>query len=84
VPLRKAALAELLACGWHAVRLGSTILDMPLRDAKCHVIGGGAIGVGAALALRAFGATQITVATQRRAPRNADRIDGLTLSHPVM
>jgi L-iditol 2-dehydrogenase len=28
---------------------------MPLRDAKCHVIGGGAIGVGAALALRAFG-----------------------------
>jgi L-iditol 2-dehydrogenase len=28
------ALAELLACGWHAVRLGSTILDMPLRDAN--------------------------------------------------
>lgn len=62
VPLRKAALAEPLACGWHAVRLGAAALSLPLADARCHVIGGGAIGVGAALALRAFGATQITVA----------------------
>jgi threonine dehydrogenase-like Zn-dependent dehydrogenase len=62
VPLRKAALAEPLACGWHAVRLGAAALSLPLADARCHVIGGGAIGVGAALALRALGATQITVA----------------------
>jgi L-iditol 2-dehydrogenase len=83
VPLRKAALAEPLACGWHAVRLGSTILDMPLRDAKCHVIGGGAIGVGAALALRAFGATQITVAEPNAVRRaTLDRIDGFDAVAP--
>lgn len=83
VPLRKAALAEPLACGWHAVRLGSAILDMPLAQAKCHVIGGGAIGVGAALALRAFGATQITVA-EPNAMRRAtlDGIDGFDAVAP--
>ena len=83
VPLRKAALAEPLACGWHAVRLGSEILDMPLEQAKCHVIGGGAIGVGAALALRAFGATQITV-SEPNAVRRArlDQIDGFVAVAP--
>ena len=83
VPLRKAALAEPLACGWHAVRLGSEILDMPLEQAKCHVIGGGAIGVGAALALRAFGATQITV-SEPNAVRRArlDQIDGFDAVAP--
>jgi threonine dehydrogenase-like Zn-dependent dehydrogenase len=83
VPLRKAALAEPLACGWHAVRIGAKILDMPLRDAKCHVIGGGAIGVGAALALRAFGATQITVAEPNAVRRaTLDRIDGFDAVAP--
>jgi threonine dehydrogenase-like Zn-dependent dehydrogenase len=62
IPFQKAALAEPLACGWHAVRLGAKTLDRDLATARCHVIGGGAIGVGAALALRAFGATQITLA----------------------
>ncbi|MFV2051593.1 zinc-dependent alcohol dehydrogenase [Aliiroseovarius sp. YM-037] len=62
VPLSKAALAEPLACGWHAVRLAGDALDIPLQQARCLVIGGGAIGVGAALALRAFGATDIHVA----------------------
>lgn len=62
VPIEKAALAEPLACGWHAVRLGADALDMQITGAKCHVIGGGAIGVGAALSLRAFGATDISLA----------------------
>ena len=61
VDLAMAALAEPLACGWHAVRLAQISLQKPLSDSVCHVIGGGAIGVGAALALRAFGATRITV-----------------------
>jgi L-iditol 2-dehydrogenase len=61
VPLAKAALAEPLACGWHAVRLGADALDMPLSQARCVVVGGGAIGVGAALCLRAFGASDIKV-----------------------
>lgn len=83
VPMRKAALAEPLACGWHAVRLGAKAIDLPLRDAKCHVIGGGAIGVGAALALRAFGATQITVAEPNEVRRSTlDQIDGFEAVAP--
>jgi L-iditol 2-dehydrogenase len=44
---------------------------MPIAQARCHVIGGGAIGVGAALALRAFGATQITLAEPNEVRRAA-------------
>lgn len=83
VPLRKAALAEPLACGWHAVRLGAAALSLPLAKAKCHVIGGGAIGVGAALALRAFGATLITVAEPNATRRDTlDGIDGFAVVAP--
>jgi L-iditol 2-dehydrogenase len=83
VPLRKAALAEPLACGWHAVRLGAQALHMPLADALCHVIGGGAIGVGAALALRAFGATRITVAEPNATRRAAlNQIEGFDAVAP--
>ena len=83
VPLAKAALAEPLACGWHAVRLGAAALDVPLADAKCVVVGGGAIGVGAALCLRAFGATDIKVIepnTLRRA--TLDLIEGFEAVAP--
>jgi L-iditol 2-dehydrogenase len=77
VALRKAALAEPLACGWHAVRLGAAALDLPLSEARCLVIGGGAIGVGAALSLRAFGATEIYVSEPNETRRAAlDQIDG--------
>jgi L-iditol 2-dehydrogenase len=84
VPLAKAALAEPLACGWHAVRLGAKALDMPLAEARCHVIGGGAIGVGAALALRAFGARQITLAEPNALRRaTLDAIDGFDAIDPA-
>lgn len=83
VPLEKAALAEPLACGWHAVRLGAAALDRPLAQARCVVIGGGAIGVGAALSLRAFGATDIVV-IEPNAVRRAtlDAIGGFTAAPP--
>jgi len=55
VPLAKAALAEPLACGWHAVRLGAQALGLPPADLRCAVLGGGAIGLGAALAALAQG-----------------------------
>ncbi len=61
VDISHAALTEPLACGWHAVKLGTQILDIPLSDAKCLVIGGGAIGVGSNLALRAKGAKNVTI-----------------------
>lgn len=50
--LRRAALTEPLAVSWHAVRLGFSRLDQPPETASVLVLGGGAIGVGAALACR--------------------------------
>lgn len=58
----KAALAEPIACGWHAVRLAGDALAKPLGEARCLVLGGGAIGLGAALVLKAHGAPEIRIA----------------------
>ncbi|MEM8730489.1 MAG: alcohol dehydrogenase catalytic domain-containing protein [Pseudomonadota bacterium] len=69
VPLAKAALAEPIACGWHAVRLGRQALQTTPPSAL--VFGGGAIGVGAALCCYAQGIESVTVvepnATRRMA-----------------
>ena len=59
VPLQKAALAEPLACGWHGVRLGLRALDGEIDTAL--VLGGGAIGLGAALSLGAQDLNDITI-----------------------
>ena len=61
VDLKIAALAEPIACGWHGARLARGTLGGSFSGLTCAVIGGGAIGVGAALSLRAQGATDITV-----------------------
>ena len=61
VPLNKAALAEPLAVSWHAVRLALEALH-PAMDRRALVIGGGAIGLAAALALRAMGVSDVTIA----------------------
>ena len=51
-----AALAEPIACGWHAVRLALAALSGTNPGAaRALVIGGGAIGLGAALCLQAGG-----------------------------
>lgn len=79
VSYTQAALAEPLACGWHAVRLAEEAADRPLDQTRCLVIGGGAIGVGAALALRAFGAVDITVVEPNDTRRAVlDTVDGFT------
>lgn len=57
----QAALTEPLACGWHAVRLAIKALFKGPADAKALVIGGGTIGLGAALCLRAQGVSQIRI-----------------------
>ncbi len=69
VPTEKAALAEPIACGWHAVRLARHALNRPVEEARCLVLGGGAIGLGAALALAAHGAPEIWVAETNPARR---------------
>lgn len=61
VPLSKAALAEPIACGWHAIRLGKTHLTDTTDKSRVLVIGGGAIGVGAALSAKAQGFDDITL-----------------------
>ncbi|MEM8591372.1 MAG: alcohol dehydrogenase catalytic domain-containing protein [Pseudomonadota bacterium] len=57
----QAALAEPLAVSWHAARLGLNALHPADMD-RAHVIGGGAIGLAAALALKAMGVDEITLA----------------------
>jgi len=59
VSFEKAALAEPIACGWHAVRLGKVSVGGDAGSAL--VIGGGAIGVGAALSLKAQGVENVTL-----------------------
>lgn len=61
----QAALAEPIACGWHAVRLA---LGIAPGTSRALVFGGGAIGVGAALSLKAQGVADVLVAEP-----NADR-----------
>ena len=62
VPFELASLTEPLACGWHAVKLAAAALWLPLSEARTLVIGGGAIGVGAALAARCHGAREVVLA----------------------
>ena len=61
VSFEKAALAEPLAVSWHSVRLGLEALH-PSDARRAHVIGGGAIGLAAVLALRAMGVNDVTLA----------------------
>ncbi|WP_415919582.1 zinc-dependent alcohol dehydrogenase [Tateyamaria sp. SN6-1] len=68
VPLEKAALAEPLAVSWHSVRLGLEGLDHALGS-NALVIGGGAIGLAAALALKAQGIEDVTIAEPNDARR---------------
>jgi 2-desacetyl-2-hydroxyethyl bacteriochlorophyllide A dehydrogenase len=60
--LAPAALAEPLATSWHAVTLAARHAARPLAEARALVMGSGAVGLGAALVLRAFGCSDITVA----------------------
>ena len=61
-PAEKAALAEPIACGWHAVRLAAPVAGRPLAEARAAVLGGGAIGLGAALVLAHRGVPEIFIA----------------------
>ncbi|MDJ0826880.1 MAG: alcohol dehydrogenase catalytic domain-containing protein [Rhodobacter sp.] len=68
VPLSKAALAEPLAVGWHASRLGLAALHRDM-DRRALVIGGGAIGLAAALSLDAMGCDHVTIVEPNAARR---------------
>jgi threonine dehydrogenase-like Zn-dependent dehydrogenase len=59
VTFDQACLAEPIACGWHTVRLARDALPSGAKTAL--VIGGGAIGLGAALSLKAQGVADVTI-----------------------
>lgn len=68
-PLAKAALAEPLAVSWHAARLGIEVLHSEMAR-NALVLGGGAIGLGSALALRAMGIQDVTIVEPNPARRD--------------
>lgn len=82
-PTEHAALAEPIAVSYHAVHQGTRSLARPLSAARCCVLGGGAIGLAAALVLAMEGAAEIRlgeVGAERR--RTAARIDGVRVYEP--
>lgn len=62
MPIAHAALAEPVAVSWHAVRIGMEKLHQPLASCRVVVLGGGAIGLAAAIVARHFGAKDIRIA----------------------
>lgn len=60
VSLEKASLAEPIAVSWHAARLGLEAAPNDMHQ-NALVVGGGAIGVAAALCLQAQGVADITL-----------------------
>jgi len=68
IPFEKAALAEPLAVSWHTVRLALETLHGDLSP-NALVIGGGAIGLAAALAFGAMGVQTVTIVEPNTARR---------------
>jgi len=65
----QAALAEPVAVSYHAVNHGARLLARPLSGSRCVVLGGGAIGLAAALVLAMQGAAEIHVGEPKAARR---------------
>jgi threonine dehydrogenase-like Zn-dependent dehydrogenase len=61
VPFEQAALAEPIACGWQGVRQALTGFTQAPAEIIGLVLGGGAIGVGAALSMKAQGIENVTI-----------------------
>lgn len=76
--LDKAALCEPIAVSWHAAKLALDALH-PSMDQSALVIGGGAIGLAAALALKAMGVKDIQI-VEKNDLRRTYLIDQCSLS----
>jgi len=61
MPATAAALTEPAATAWHAINLSMRALIRPLHECRVLVIGGGAIGMLAALLLKHLGVQHLTV-----------------------
>lgn len=79
-----AALAEPLATGWHAVVKAAQASHRPLAECRGLVFGGGAVGLAAALGLRAQGCTETLVAeTNPKRRETAERAGFAALDPPA-
>jgi 2-desacetyl-2-hydroxyethyl bacteriochlorophyllide A dehydrogenase len=83
LPARSAALTEPAATAWHAINLTMRALARPIHECRVLVIGGGAIGMLAALLLRHLGTAQVTLAELNALRRDAvARHAGCTVVDP--
>lgn len=90
VPLDTAALAEPIAVSWHAAKLALAALH-PSMEKRALVLGGGAIGVAAALALMAQGAEAVTIIEPNPTRRayiqercGLDAVDSTSAEFPIV
>ena len=70
---RRVTINPLVACGWHAVRLALGHAPEPAERVEAVVLGGGAIGLSAALSLSIQGVSRITVLETNAARRSRMR-----------
>jgi 2-desacetyl-2-hydroxyethyl bacteriochlorophyllide A dehydrogenase len=71
MPARAAALTEPAATAWHAINLTLRALARPIHECRVLVIGGGAIGMLAALLLRHLGVRRVVLAELNALRREA-------------
>jgi len=80
MPALQAALAEPVAVSFHAVHHGARLLVRPLPAARCLVLGGGAIGLAAALVLIQAGAGEVWLLEPNAERRATAERAGVTLA----
>lgn len=82
MPAEHAALAEPIAVAFHAVNHGARLLGRPLPALRCTVLGGGAIGLAAALVLVQQGAGEVWLIEPNAARRATAERAGLRAEAP--
>ena len=79
-----AAIAEPTATALHALNLARKASDRPLSELKTLVIGGGAIGLLAALLMKGYGCKQITISEPHEMRRkSAEQHVGCQVHDPI-
>jgi 2-desacetyl-2-hydroxyethyl bacteriochlorophyllide A dehydrogenase len=76
MPARAAALTEPAATALHALNLALRAMARPLPEARALVIGGGAVGLLAALLARSYGCRDVALAETNPLRRQAARAAG--------
>jgi 2-desacetyl-2-hydroxyethyl bacteriochlorophyllide A dehydrogenase len=78
-----AALTEPCATAWHALALAARAAWRPIPECRALVIGGGSVGLLAALILKAWGARDVHLAETNRLRRETAAGTGLEVFDPL-